>query len=153
MMAEKSEEKTRVGQSKGFQKLSSKRNVYLEHLKGLLKLQIQPPYTRIITATFLGRSTDSVEVFQIQHSSKFTSRLISPLALRPARYSLWAARWLSGISVPLPKEEKKEIRAFHVGKVHAMTNRSQRKIPESRDLCQGELSFTGCFFPWGTSQF
>lgn len=30
MMAEKSEDKTRVGQSKGFQKLSSKRNVYLK---------------------------------------------------------------------------------------------------------------------------
>lgn len=108
MVVGKPKEKTRVGQSKGFQKFSSKKNIYSGHIKGLLKFQIQPPYFGLMTATSLDRSMDSVEVVQIQHSSQFTSRFTSPLALRIARYALWAARYLSVLSVLLlPNEEKK----------------------------------------------
>lgn len=112
-----------------------------------------------MTAISLDRSTDSVEVVQIQHPLQFTSRFTSPLALRIARYALWAARYPSVLSVLLLPNEEKKMR-FKPFMWVCLMPRSLRKQAELNENFRTAGIFTkvsclsqAVFFPLGHLQF
>lgn len=95
-------EKTRVDPSKGFQKFNSKRSISSGHSKGSTEVTNTATILKDKDSHFLRHwSTDSVDVPQIQHLPRFTSRLTAPLALKLAGQAPRADSQIS-LSTPVP---------------------------------------------------